>query len=133
MKIGCNPNLPLTAPTRLRLASAVAPEPLHVAGSDLAVCLRRVEDHGEIMSLFEEPTNQQCAELLSGPTLSQELAEAQEEQTHMAVCEVCPDLLTVSPPSRVLSPQNPERTDPQWSALTFWSPGTDRVLTAGTF
>ena len=62
-----------------------------VAGRDLIVCLHRAEDHSAVMSLFEEPTNQHLAELLSGPWLSRELAEAPKEQSHMAVCEVCPD------------------------------------------
>lgn len=48
------------------------------------------------MSLFQEPTNPQLADDLSGPALMEELAGAPEHR-HMAVCEVCPPALC--PPS----------------------------------
>lgn len=69
-------------------------------GGELSVCLHRAEDHGAIMSLFEDRTNQQLAELLSAPSLRKELAGAQEEHKHRAVCEVCPDVCCPVPSGR---------------------------------
>lgn len=76
-------------------------------------CLRRVEDHGAIMSLFEEPTNPRLADELSGPTLRKELAGVQQQHSHMAVCEVC---TADCPPGSVLSPPSPDMTGPQGSS-----------------
>ncbi|XP_029705418.1 cilia- and flagella-associated protein 61 [Takifugu rubripes] len=47
----------------------------------------RAEDHGDIVGLLEEQTNQQFTDLLDGSTIRKELLEAQNEQNHMAVCE----------------------------------------------
>ncbi|TNM94445.1 hypothetical protein fugu_017204 [Takifugu bimaculatus] len=47
----------------------------------------RSEDHGDIVGLLEEQTNQQFTDLLDGSTIRKELLEAQNEQNHMAVCE----------------------------------------------
>lgn len=80
------------APTQPSLAAAAAPEPRPVPDGDPIVCGRRVEDHGGIMSLLEEPTNPHLSELLSGPALREELAGAPQGQNHTAVCEVCPDV-----------------------------------------
>lgn len=57
----------------------------------MIVCLDRPEDHGDIVGLLEEQTNQQFTDLLDGSTVRKELLKAQNEQNHMAVCEVCPD------------------------------------------
>lgn len=50
-----------------------------------------------MMGLLEEQTNQQFTDLLDGSTIKKELLEAQNEQNHMAVCEVCPDFYSFSP------------------------------------
>lgn len=94
-----------TTAAPVRLGDVAAPEPLQVPDSQPLVRLRRVEDHGRIMSLFKEPSNPQLSELLSGPSLRRELAGAQKQQVQRAVCEVCADRPALSAPRWVLSPQ----------------------------
>lgn len=48
--------------------------------------LYRVEDHDDIMRIFEEQTKLQSVDR---PYFLAELIEAQNEANHAAVCEVC--------------------------------------------
>lgn len=69
----------------------VGAESLQIPSGGLIVCLDRAGDHGDIIGLLEKQTNQQFTDLLDGSTIKKELLEAQNEQNHMAVCEVCRD------------------------------------------
>lgn len=52
----------------------------------LFVCYR-VEDHDDIMSIFEQQTK--LLSVIDQPYFLAELIEAQNEETHTAVCQVC--------------------------------------------